>query len=217
MKLIIALLVFICVASTTIYLSFTKKIELKLTLILLGFSIISGFVIANYDVIKKFKYGDIIEVETAINTIKDSAIKEIKSEIDTQKESIKLLISNANATSDKVKKQKASLNGLIKIAEALNNTIEKQKSDISQLNSDTEKAKKEIEVLNIAAGKIALILVRATYFMIETKHEFGTQRAKKAIDEILKDINIVLPMVIPDTQKRAEWINNLKNTLPEKK
>ncbi len=217
MKLIIALLVFICVASTTIYLSVTKKIVLKLTLILLGFSIISGFVIANYDVIKKFKWLDVVEVETAINTIKDSAIKEIKSEIDTQKESIKLLISNANATSDKVKKQKDSLNDLIKIAEVLKNTIEKQKSDISQLNSDTEKAKKEIKVLNIAAGRIALMSVRATYLMMETKNEFGGKRVKKAIDEILKTINIVLPMVIPDKQKRAEWINNLKNILPERK
>ena len=106
---------------------------------------------------------------------------------------------------------------MIKIAEVLKNTIEKQKLDISQLNSDTEKTKKEIEVLNIAAGKIALMSIKASYLMMETKNEFGGQRVKKAIDEILKAINTVLPMVIPDKQKRAEWINNLKNTLPERK
>lgn len=71
--------------------------------------------------------------------------------------------------------------------------------------------------MNAAAGQIALILVRATYFTIETKNEFGTERVQKAIEEILNDLNKVLPMVIQNERERAEWINQLQSTLPPRK
>lgn len=83
-------------------------------------------------------------------------------------------------------------------------------------NKDLSKAGERIKALNDAAAEIALILVRATYFTIETKSEFGTERATKATEEIMKDLNKILPMVITDPQKRAEWIVNLQNTLPKR-
>lgn len=106
---------------------------------------------------------------------------------------------------------------MIKIASNLQNKIENQKKEIVGLNESAEKTKKDIEILNAAAGQIALTLVRATYFTIETKNEFSTERAQKAIEEILNDLNKVLPMVIPNERERTEWINQLKSTLPPRK
>ena len=219
MKDLIAFLTFICLSITTIYLAVTKKINSTLTTIFLIFSIISGIVIANYDLINKFKWGP-FEVETAkkeITKAKETALEEISSEVKGQKESINLLISNANDTRDKIEKQKETLNEMIKIATDLQNKIENQKKEIVGLNESAEKTKKDIENLNAAAGQIALILVRATYFTIETKNEFGTERAQKAIEEILNDLNKVLPMVLPNERERTEWINQLKSTLPPRK
>jgi len=213
MKELIATLTFICITSIAIYLSVIKKIDYKLLIVLLGFAIISGFIIVNYDIIKKIKLGSIVELETAKKEIletKETALKEISSEVKGHEESIRLLISNANDTKDKIE-------NLIKIATDLDNNIEEQKKKIIEINKFAENTKKEIETLNAASAQIALILVRITYFTLETKNEFGTSRAKKAIQEITNDINKILPMIIPDNEERAKWIKNLQDTLPLRK
>jgi ABC-type transporter Mla subunit MlaD len=152
-------------------------------------------------------------VETAIKEIqetKETAIKEISSEVKGHEESIRLLISDANDTKDKIE-------NLIKIATNLGNNIEKQKNEIIEINKFAENTKKEIERLNAASDQIALILVRITNFTLETRSEFGTTRVKKAIQEITNDLNKILPMIIPDNEERAMWIKDLQNFLPPRK
>jgi len=216
MENIIAIIIFIIISTIAIYLSIKKQIDNKLTSILLCFAFFSGFGIANYDIIQKIKFGT-IEVETArkeINDIKESALKDISKDIEEQKESIRLLITNANDTRDKIEIQRKSLEQIIKTATILEDNIKIQKDEIVDLNNASLQTKKEIEKLNQASAQIALILVRATYFTIETKSEFGTERAQKAIDEIISDLNKILPMVIPNRQQRDQWIKNMQKTLP---
>lgn len=216
MKELIGILIFICFSSIAIYLSVIKMIDSKLLIIFLVFAIISGFTIANYDIIKKFKFGSkfgSIEVETAKKEIletKETALKEISSEVKRHEESIKLLISNVNDTKDKIE-------NLIKIATDLGNKIEVQKKEIIEINKFAENTKKEIETLNTASAQIAPILVRITHFTLETRSEFGTTRVNKAIQEITNDINRILPMIIPDSEERAMWIKDLMNILPPKR
>lgn len=218
MKEMMAFLTFVSISSITIYLSVTKQIDWKLTSLLLIFSIASGFCISNYDWIKKFKWGS-MEVETAkqeISKFKESALSDIDKEVQSQKESIKLLMSSVNETKDEVYKQKEALSKLIETATALQSKIEEQKNQIIELNESAEKTKKNIEILNSAAKEIALILVRATYLSMETKSEFGTERAQRAIKEVLNDLNRVLPMVIPDPKERSAWVQQLQAILPSR-
>ena len=183
----------------------------------------AGFVVANYDAVKHLKFGhDGLEVETKaavreIAGVKTSALAEIGEEVKNQKESIRLLISNANDTSDKLEEQGKSLTDLIDKAMALQKRIEEQKREVVKLNLDSQTTKQEIEKLNEASGIIALTLVKATYLTLETKNELGSSpRLEKAKTEILKDINQVLPMVIPDPQERQCWAEQLQNILPKR-
>ena len=215
MKELVALINYICFSGIAIYLLITKKIDSKILIVLLGFAIFSGLAIANYDILKKIKFGSnivSIEVETAKEEIRETtktALNKISSEVKEHEESIKLLISNANDTKDKIE-------NLIIIATDLDNNIEEQKKEIIEINKFAEDTKKEIETLNSASAQIALILVRATYFTLETKSEFGTVRAKKAIQEMINDINKILPIAIPDKEERAKWIKDLQNFLPSR-
>lgn len=223
MKLTIGLLIFVLVTAITMYLAVKKRIDSKLTFIFLTFAIIAGFVTANYDVVRSLKLGrEGLEVETQaakreIGEAKSTALAEIDSEVKSQKESIRLLMANANETSDKLEEQRKALSDLIDTATFLQEKIEKQKHEISKLNQDSEAAKQEIVKLNAASSQIALTLVRATYLTLQTKNEFGGgPRLKKALDEIEADINRILPMVIPDPKERAQWVNQLENTLPKR-
>lgn len=216
---IIGLLIFLCITAITFYFAVKKEIDKTLTIIFLTFAIASGLVAANYDVVRHLKFG-LIELETAkreIGNAKSSALAEIEAEVTSQKESIRLLISNANETSDKLEDQRKTLSALIDKATALQNKIEKQKEEILKLSQQSQAAKQEIQKLNTASSQIALTLVRATYLTLVTKSEFGSSsRLQKAMAEIEKDINRILPMVIPDPQERAQWIQQLQNTLPKK-
>ena len=115
MKELIAFLVFFCISCISICLLVIKKIDSKTLIVLLIFAIISGFTIVNYNIIKKIKFGSNlvnIEVETAKKEIfetKETALKEISSEVKGHEESIRLLISNANDTKDEIE-------NLIKVA-----------------------------------------------------------------------------------------------------
>lgn len=221
MKLIIALLFFVNLTVVTIHLAVIKRIDSKLTTLFLFCAIVGGFAIANYDVIRYFKLGrEGVEIETAkreIDDAKSSALAEIDAEVKSQKESIRLLVSNANQASDKLEAQKEALSKLVDTAIALQKNIEQQKREISKLNQETLTAKQEIVKLNTASSEIALTLVRATYLTLQTRSEFGAgPRLTKAVAEIEKDINQILPMVIPNPQLRAEWLQQLQNTLPKR-
>ncbi|OGV67901.1 MAG: hypothetical protein A2498_10850 [Lentisphaerae bacterium RIFOXYC12_FULL_60_16] len=235
MKVTVGLLIFVCITVVTIHLAVSKKLDGKMTLLFLSFAVLSGFVAANYDAIRHLKFGgDGVELETAkqeISTAKSTALEEIDAEVKSQKESITLLISTANETSAKLEDQNKALSELISTATALQREIEKQKQDVVNLNQDGQKAKQdvvnlnqdgqkakqEIVKLNQASSQIALALVRATYLTIETKNELGrSPRIEKATQEILNDINRILPMVIADPHQRSQWIQSLQNTLPKR-
>jgi hypothetical protein len=218
MKIIFSILCFTIISFIAIYHSINKKIDNKLCIILLSFAIISGLSISNYDIVNKLKFGQ-FELETAkreINQTKINAIDSINAEVNSQKETIKLLIQNANYLSDKFDSQKNELMKLINTATILQDNIKTQKQDIVNLNNEGKRTKVDIEILNNASAQIALILIRTTYFMLETKSEFGSgPRLTKAIDEINKDLNKIIPMVIPNPQQRQKWIQELQNTLPK--
>jgi len=218
MKLTIGLLAFICISAISIHLAVIKKIDYGLTIILLCFSIAAGFVIANYDIIKNMEFGK-LKLEMAkkeILDVKESAISDIREEIVLQKNSINLLIRDANNSSKKLESQKNDIDELIKLTEKAEREIEARREEIIFLNTDTNKARQEIIELNDTAKKIAQIFMRTAYLVMETKNEFGGPRDKKARQEIFNDLNKLLPMIIKNPDDRAKWVSELQNLLPKK-
>jgi hypothetical protein len=63
MKELVALLFLVCFGGATFYFSIIKKLDSKTAVSFLIFSLASGISIANYDIIKKLKWGD-VEIET---------------------------------------------------------------------------------------------------------------------------------------------------------
>lgn len=68
--------------------------------------------------------------------------------------------------------------------------------------------------LNDSLREQFLLVASLTWLQLETKNEFGTDRAKVAIEEILKDLNAILPKVLPDPAERQRWVAELQKRLP---
>ncbi len=219
MKEIIALIVFLSFAIVTIYLATTKHINTKLAIIFCLFSLLAGFLVANYDFIKKFKWKD-LELETFerdVTTVKEKALDEIRKEIGDQKQSIKFLITNANDTRDKLEVQKKAVESLIDTVKKTEKSVEVQKANVEALNKRAEDTKRDIEILHKASADLALLLTKITWLQIETKSEFGTERAQAAIKSITEDLNRIIIVIIPNDQERVRWIQELQRSLPPRR
>lgn len=219
MKEIIALIVFLSFAIVTIYLATTKQIDAKLTIVFIIFSLLAGFLIANYDFIKRFKWKD-VELETFqrdVTTVKEQALDEIRKEVEDQKQSIKFLITNANDTRDKLELQKKAVESLIETVKKTEKSVDTQKETVEALNKRAEDTKKQIEILHRASSELAILLTKITWLQLETKSEFGTDRAQAAIQKITEDLNKIIVVVIPNDQERAKWIQELQKSLPPRK
>lgn len=209
MKETVAILFGVCVTIFTLFLVVTKQIDAKISAVLLIFALIGGLGIANYDIIKRIKWKD-IELETyerKVKDIKEDALHEIEREVSNHKESISLLIANLNATRDKIDAQRKAVESLVE-------KISQQEQRLQKLANEADSTKKRIEILHKASSDLALLLTKITWLQIETKNELATNRAKKAIEQILSELNRIVAVVIPDPQERSRWIGQLQSSLP---
>ncbi|MGA3014082.1 MAG: hypothetical protein ABSD71_08605 [Bacteroidales bacterium] len=219
MKEVIAL-IFLCLFSGyTVYLTINKRINTVITTVFLSFSLFASIVISNYDLIKTIKWKD-FQLETFqhdVNVLKDNAINEIKKEVNDQKQSIVLLITNANDTRESINKQRKSIDSLLSIIKQTQKAIDSQKEFVQLLNNMAKNTENRIVELNKASSQIAKLLIKTTYLQIETKNEFGTERANIAIKQILTELNQIITVVIPDPVERDKWINSIIHAIPEHK
>jgi len=209
MKETVAILFGVCLTIFTLYLIVTKQIDAKMSVILLIFALIGGLGIANYDIIKRIKFKD-IELETyerKVLDIKEGALHEIEREVVNHKESISLLIADLNNTREQIDAQRKAVESLIE-------KISQQEQRLQDLANSADSTKNRIEILHKASSDLALLLTKITWLQIETKNEFGTNRAQKAIEQILNDLNRIVAVVIPDPQERSRWIQQLQSSLP---
>lgn len=212
MKETVAILFGICLTIFTLYLIVKKQIDSKMSVVLFLFALIGGFGIANYDIIKKIKWLG-LELETyerKVQDIKDDALKEIEQEVSNHKQSITMLITNLNDTREKIDAQK-------KAVESLLEKIGYHEQSLQDLAFKANATKDRIETLHKASSDLALLLTKITWLQIETKNEFGTDRVRKAIEQILKELNEIVAVVIPDPQERSRWIQELQSSLPARK
>lgn len=212
MKVTIAILFGICVTIFTLYLIVTKQIDSKMSVVLFLFALIGGLGIANYDIIKRIKWQG-LELETyerKVRDIKDDALREIEHEVSNHKESIAMLTANLNDTREKIAVQKRAVESLIE-------KISHQEQSLQDLASKANTTKERIEILHKASSDLALLLTKITWLQIETKNEFGTERVQKAVEQILKELNEIVAVVIPDPQEKSRWIQELQSSLPPRK
>lgn len=217
MKEVVALLWVICVAVIAIYLHVNKTIDKTSTGMLFTLAIIVGLVIANYDLISKFK-GLGIEVETArkeIDIAKGKALSEIEKEVAEHKESISMLIRNENELSKKLESQKDIVNAIIKRAESLEVQLKDEQEQLEDAEKQIMLAHSNTQAIFNATKELSVILTRITYIQSQTKSEFGSSpRLTKAAEIIERDINRVLMLMIPDPNERDAFVTELKGELP---
>lgn len=200
MKEIIALVVFLSIVILTIYMAVKKKIDIKLTSILLGFSIPIGIVISNYDLVKKLKWMglDIETFEKGVTTIKEKALEEIRTEVENHRGSINLLIRDADkARVDLDKVEELSKEAKIKVDE-IGCVLEKANEAMVSIQSISE---------------FSLILIKASNDdrsafdkLLDIYHASNSPLSKIAYNTILKIIDdLIIELDVSLVKHKILW------------
>ena len=131
MKEVIGLVVFLSFSIIILSLKITNRIDSSWPMFgLLSFFLVAGFVIARYDSIFKIK-GAGFEIESfreEVTDVKNKAIEEIRDEVEAQKESIKLLTSEANQSRERLSEQQGSIESIVATAQEAEGRIGEQTS-----------------------------------------------------------------------------------------
>lgn len=215
MQEILGLLFLVGFAITAIYLVVAKRIDLGAFVALLVFAFAGAFGIANYDFIKRLRWKD-VEIETferRVTTVKQEALDDINKQVRAQKDSIQLLISAANDTRSRLESQTKAVNDLLEKVQTTQREVAQSKRDVEAVRRRADDVRVRIEALNKASSDLALLLTKITWLQIETRNQFGTPLAQKAIEETLKELNRIVAVVIPDPAERTRWVQQLQNTL----
>lgn len=80
---------------------------------------------------------------------------------------------------------------------------------IKKLNSEIRNQKDDL-------SELQKMLIKNAWLIMETKNEFGGPRDQQAREIMLKEINSRLAKIIPNEQKRQQWIEELQKSLPER-
>lgn len=164
------------------------------------FVLTSMLLIEKYDYFK-FAFGNtFVEFRKKVEQLEDSFLSKLDREVQKQKESIELLISTANQTKNALETQRDELKSLIEVANTL-------KNEVTQLNEDTNRTKRDIENLNKASEEVVLTVVR------NLRNEFGPEKTNKAIRSSKNDIDKILTTMEVDPSARKRLIERVKNEL----
>lgn len=227
MKEIVGLLAFMVISGSTITLAVMKRTGNALTAILLLFALLSGWGIANYDWIRNLQWQvpgfDVFQEQ--VLTTKEDAVGDICREVEAQKVSIGLLLSNATRThEDFLSKatqtqedlgiQKDSLESLLIVIDDLEKSMRAQEQKAMELNDKAEKMQRQLIALHQASSELALLLTRVTWLQFEARDEYGVERAQAAVQKIMDELDVIVGLVLTDPKARKNFIAEVTQSLP---
>jgi hypothetical protein len=216
-KAIVALLFLVSIVVITLHLTTKKQIGVLVAVLFFCVAILGGLAIANYDFIKTLKWNG-LEIQTfrgEVDSIKGEALASIRAEVESQKASIRLLITNANDLRTALDAEKAAVESLLEKSKAAEQRLTSLDQHVSQVAAQIAESQRRVEELHKASDDLALLLAQITWLQIETKNEFGTERATAALNKIVDGLNRVVVVVIPEANARSRWIQQLTNSLPK--
>lgn len=216
MKEIIALIVFFMVSSSTVVLAVRRHIGSGLAAVFLVFSLLAGLGIANYDLLRdvKWEVPGISLFRNEANQVKEQVFEDLRSEGETQRQTIRAGVSDLNATSEK-------LDAGIKYSEALLESIKKaeEKLKVQELNLKEQSAKIDQAMERAAAAygamtDLALLLTKTIWLQFQAKDDTDAKRRDLAVKQVMDQLDVIVGFVIEDPQVRSEFVNSVMGSLP---
>lgn len=216
MKVLVGLSVFFLMSGVTFYLAGTQRIHTLLTTIFLMFSLLSGFVIANYDWLERlhFEVPGLQVFEDQVAKIREDAARDIRGEAERQKKDLASLAVRQEELSARFESQMKSMEALLDSIR----TAERELKDREQVVKDgiarVEQMRDQIVAIRDESAELALTLTRLIWLQSQSTGQQNPERAEAALRQVMDGLDAVVALVISDPQARSEFISGVMGSLP---
>ncbi|MCE5242196.1 MAG: hypothetical protein ABFD98_19810 [Syntrophobacteraceae bacterium] len=209
MKEILGLIVFLTLTGAAVWLAVSRRTSNVFSAMVLAFSLVSGWAVANYDWIRTAKW----EIPGATETLKrvseagTASVAEIRRESEERKLALDALSAEVREAGEKIVVQRKGIDSLVEELKA-------KEQKIAALSEKAGQAADQSASLQRNSADLALMITKVIWLLVEAKDEYGAERAEKATDELLNQLDEVVRVAIPDPDARAKFTSSVMNSLP---
>lgn len=218
MREVIALAVFLTFSGFAIFLAARGRSGNVLTAILLAFSVLSGWGIANYDWIRtvRWEVPGIEAFRNQLDEIREDAVMEIQKAADARGSELRTVVAEAEAAAEQSEARKRSLDASLEAALKAEERIKVYEQRLLEIYGTDFAAKDDAWEANRANHELALILTRIAWLLLESRDNPGDERCQLAVQGIKDSLDEVMMIVIKDPEERVRFISEVMNSIPPK-
>jgi septal ring factor EnvC (AmiA/AmiB activator) len=216
MKVLVGLSVFFLMSGLTFFLAGTQRIHAFVTSVMLVFSLLSGFVIANYDWLERLRFEvpglQIFEDEVA--RIREDVAKDIRLETERQKTELASLAAHQEELSARLESQKKSMEALLESIHSAERELKDREQMVKEGIARVEQTRDQIVAIRNESAELALMLTKLIWLQSQADGRPDPERAEAALRQVMDGLDAVVGLVIPDPQARSEFITGVMSSLP---
>jgi len=215
MAVLVGLAVFFMMAGWTFYLAGTQRIHASVTAVLLCFSLLSGFVIANYNWLERlrFEVPGLQVYEDEVTRIREEAARRLRAEALEQKREFSDLVAEHGALTARLESQKKNVETVLESLRSLDGELKEREKALKDLVARAEQARDQMTAIQSQTSELALMLTRVIWLQIQAAHQQNPELAEAAVREVLDGLDAVVGLVIADPQARNEFVSGVMNSL----
>jgi len=212
----VALLVFLAMVGVTLYLTLKKQLATTLTVVLLLFSLLTGLAIANHDLLRKMKWEipGLPLFRGQVNWIKDQALQDLQREADLQRQTLKPLIADLNATCEKIGAGIKYAEALLESIKKAEERMKKEEFALKEQSLKNEQTTQQAAAFSRALSELALLFTRVTWLQLQAREESDVKRRDAAVRQVMDQLDAIVDLVIEDPEARSEFVNSVMGSLP---
>lgn len=216
MREAIALLVFLGISGLAIVSALRGYASYGLTVILLGFALLSGLGIANYDLLHnaKWEIPGFSLYKNEINDLKKKTIEEITQEAQAQKEIISSLKSDLDKAMEGLSVTIKAVPTLVQTNKRLEESLKKQEEILTEQSYKLIRTAEQIAKLQKSFLDLSQTVIRINWLQLQAIAETNLSRREMALKQATDGLDDMAELAIADPQLRSQFVNEIMNSLP---
>jgi chromosome segregation ATPase len=184
--------------------------------VLLTFSILSGFVIAQYDWLERlrFEVPGLQSYQDQVVRIREEASRDLLADAQQRKKEFLTLLTEHEELTARLESQKKNVETVLDTLHALENDLKEREKALRDLVARAEQARDQMLTIQGHSSELALMLTRIIWLQFQAGSPQNQERSEAAVRQIMDGLDEIVGLVISDPQARSEFITGVMGSLP---
>lgn len=215
MQVLVGLAVFFMMSGVAFYLAGTQRIHASVTAVLLFFSLLSGFVIANYDWLERlrFEVPGLQVYKDELGAIREEAARGLRAEVLQRKGELSTLLAEHGELTAQLESRKKDIETILEALRRLDGELKEREKTLRDLVARAEQSRDQMVAIQNQTSELALMLTRTIWLQVQAAHHQNPEVAEAAVREVLDGLDAIVALVISDPKARSEFVSGVMSSV----